>query len=376
MREVELLLGRFKQFADQLEQIDIRMSDPVTLQDMATYQRLAKERSGLVDRVEKFNVFRKLCQELERLEALLSAGIDDKEFLALVQEELPGLRQRQRQMTEELEDYLLAPDPRQDKDIIMEIRAGTGGDEAALFAADLFRMYRYYAEQCGFKVEIMSASPTELGGYKEIIFSVEGRGAYRKFHFESGVHRVQRVPSTEASGRIHTSAVSVAVLPEAEEVDVQIKPQDIKVDVFRSMGAGGQSVNTTDSAVRITHLATGMVVICQDERSQLKNRAKAMKVLCARLMDAAVREQDAKISQERRTQIGSGDRSEKIRTYNFPDRRVTDHRIGLTVYRIEQVLEGDLEEIITALLRAERTLKLGKSFNQNGKDGTIASNER
>ena len=376
MREVELLLGRFKQFADQLEQIDIRMSDPVTLQDMATYQRLAKERSGLVDRVEKFNVFRKLCQELERLEALLSAGIDDKEFLALVQEELPGLRQRQRQMTEELEDYLLAPDPRQDKDIIMEIRAGTGGDEAALFAADLFRMYRYYAEQCGFKVEIMSASPTELGGYKEIIFSVEGRGAYRKFHFESGVHRVQRVPSTEASGRIHTSAVSVAVLPEAEEVDVQIKPQDIKVDVFRSMGAGGQSVNTTDSAVRITHLATGMVVICQDERSQLKNRAKAMKVLCARLMDAAVREQDAKISQERRTQIGSGDRSEKIRTYNFPDRRVTDHRIGLTVYRIEQVLEGDLEEIITALLRAERTLKLGKSFNQNGKDGTNASNER
>jgi len=258
----------------------------------------------------------------------------------------------------EIEDLLLEDDPDADKNIIIEIRAGTGGQEASLFAADLFRMYSKYAAGQGWSVETLSSSVSEAGGFKEIVFGVNGNGVYRKMKFESGVHRVQRVPVTEASGRIHTSTVSVAVLPEAEDVDIKIDPKDLRVDVFRSSGAGGQSVNTADSAVRITHIPSGIVVQCQDERSQLKNKNKAMKVLRARLLDKAVTEQHDKIARERKTQIGTGERSEKIRTYNYPDRRITDHRIGLTVHNLENVLEGDLEEIIMELLKQEKDLKL------------------
>ena len=276
----------------------------------------------------------------------------------MAKEELLGLKKKRPGLEKGIEELLLEDDPDADKNIIVEIRAGTGGQEASLFAADLFRMYSKYAAAQGWKAEMLSSSLSEAGGFKEVVFGVDGNGVYRKMKFESGVHRVQRVPVTEASGRIHTSTVSVAVLPEAEEVDIKIDSKDLKVDVFRSSGAGGQSVNTADSAVRITHIPTGIVVQCQDERSQLKNKNKAMKVLRARIMDKAVTEQQQKIAKERKTQIGTGERSEKIRTYNYPDRRITDHRIGFTVHNLENVLEGDLEEVIMALLKQEKDLRL------------------
>ncbi|MDD5745666.1 MAG: peptide chain release factor 1 [Candidatus Omnitrophica bacterium] len=360
MRNNELFFARFKEFEDRFQYIEQQMSDPAVAGNVSGYQKLAKERAGLLERIEKYREFLKLREEIDRLEIIVREAKEEEDFLALVRDELAALKAREQTIFTELEEYLIEQDPNADKDIIMEIRAGTGGEEAALFAADLYRMYTHYAVACGLKVELLNSNPTQLGGLKEVIFSIEGKGAYKRFKFESGVHRVQRVPTTEASGRIHTSAVSVAVLPEAEEMDVQINPNDIKVDVYCSSGAGGQSVNTTYSAVRITHMPTGIVVTCQDERSQIKNRAKAIKVLRARLLDHAQQEQEARITSERRSQIGTGDRSEKIRTYNFPDRRVTDHRIGLTLYKIEQILEGDLEDVVSGLQEAERRLKLEK----------------
>ncbi|MFH1459943.1 MAG: peptide chain release factor 1 [Candidatus Omnitrophota bacterium] len=358
MQNKEFILKKFKEFNDRFQFLENRMSDPEVIKNVSEYKKFAKERANLAQRINKFREFERTNNEINRLELILKAGKDEPDFLELVLEELNSLKTAFNQLYTELEEFLIEADPQAEKNIIMEIRAGTGGEEAALFVTDLYRMYSHYADKCGFKVDVIASSPTALGGLKEVIFSVEGNRVYKKFKFESGIHRVQRVPRTEASGRIHTSAVSVAVLPEAEEMDIQINPNDLKVDVYRSTGAGGQSVNTTDSAVRMTHLPTGIVVTCQDERSQIKNRAKALKVLRARLLDHAITEQESKISNQRRMQIGSGDRSEKIRTYNFPDRRVTDHRIGLTLYKIEQILEGDLEELIFGLMQAEKQLKL------------------
>lgn len=358
-------MRKFKEFEERFQLLEQQMSLPEVIKNTANFQKVAKERAFLFERVEKYGKFKKTNEEIQRLEQLIKEGKEEKEFLQLVEEELQQLKSKQKELVAKLEEYLIEEDPNENKNIIMEIRAGTGGEEAALFVADLYRMYTKYATTCGLKIEIMNSSPSQLGGFKEIIFSIEGKGAYKKFKYESGVHRVQRVPTTEASGRIHTSAVSLAVLPEAEEVDVEINPNDLKIDVFRATGPGGQGVNTTDSAVRISHLPSGIVVSCQDERSQLKNKAKALKVLRARLLDKAKYEQESKISQERRLQIGTGDRSEKIRTYNFPDRRVTDHRIGLTLYKIEQILEGDLEELVGALTLAERQLKLNAKSGGN-----------
>jgi peptide chain release factor 1 len=275
---------------------------------------------------------------------------DDDELKEIVREEMPQLKERLTGLEKTLRSLLLPKDPNDEKNVFLEIRAGTGGDEAGLFAGDLFRMYARYAERCGWKVDVVSSSPAGgMGGFKEIIALIEGRGAYSRLKYESGVHRVQRVPVTEAQGRIHTSAVTVAILPEAKEVDIQIDPNDLRIDVYHSSGHGGQSVNTTDSAVRITHLPTGMIVTCQDEKSQHKNKAKAMKVLRARLLDIMVQKQNAEISESRKSQVGSGDRSERIRTYNFPQGRMTDHRIGLTLYNLENFLEGDIQGAINAL---------------------------
>ncbi|MFH1062083.1 MAG: peptide chain release factor 1 [Candidatus Omnitrophota bacterium] len=353
-----LLFSKLKEFEDRFKLLENQMSDPAVIKDISGYRKIAIERSELSDKIALFTNYKNNYEEISRLEMILQESSEEQEFLDLVDEELKVLKQKHTKFIERIEEFLIEPDPNDDKNIIIEIRAGTGGEEAALFAADLYRMYAYYADKCGFKVEVINSSPTPIGGFKEIIFSLEGIKAYKRFKFESGIHRVQRVPSTETSGRIHTSAVSVAVLPEAEEKDIIINPQDLKVDVYRSSGAGGQSVNTTDSAVRITHLPTGVVVTCQDERSQIKNRAKALKVLRARLLDHAQLEQASKISQDRKKQVGSGDRSEKIRTYNFPDRRVTDHRISLTLYKIEQILAGDLDELVSGLQNAEKELKL------------------
>lgn len=361
MQNKQLLFNKFKGFQERFQFLENQMADPEIIKDIALYRKLTKERAGLCERIEKFQELEKVEKEITRLEKIVNEDQEEKEFLKLVDSELGVLRKKQEDFYCEFEKFLIEPDPRDTKDVIVEIRAGTGGEEAALFVADLYRMYTYYAAKFGFKVEIINSNPTPIGGFKEMIFSVEGAGAFRQFKFESGVHRVQRVPSTETSGRIHTSAVSVAVFPEAEEMEITINPADLKIDVYRSTGAGGQSVNTTDSAVRITHMPSGIVVTCQDERSQIKNKAKAFKVLRARLLDKAQRDQESKIKQDRRMQIGTGDRSEKIRTYNFPDRRVTDHRVGITLYKIDQILEGNLGELISHLAEAEKKLKLDKA---------------
>lgn len=348
---------RLKEIEERFCELTRLLSEPQ--KDVSLYKEYAKERAVLSPIVDTFNEYKEVEREI-RDACELVANEEDEELKALAQEELEKLGLRRKELEDGLNLFLLPREPNDDRNAIMEIRAGTGGDESALFAADLFRMYSKYIQTEGWKMELIGSHPTEIGGFKEVIFGVSGEGAYGRLKYEAGGHRVQRVPVTETSGRIHTSAATVAVLPEADGVEVQIKPEEIRLDVFRSSGPGGQSVNTTDSAVRITHLPTGIVVTCQDERSQHKNRAKAMRVLRARLFDKMQQEERVKESQLRRHQVGSGDRSEKIRTYNYPQRRVTDHRVNLTLYKLDQILEGDLDELVSALSQADREERLKK----------------
>lgn len=343
---------KLQQAEKRFRELSDRLTHPDTFSNSAELQRISKEHADLEPLASKIQEFRKVVVERDEARHLIEGS--DPELKQLAQIELPQHEKNIEKLERELKQLLLPKDPHGDRNALIEIRAGTGGDEAALFAADLFRMYSRYIEKIGMKLELIDSSSTPIGGFKEIIFMVLGRGAFGKFRFESGTHRVQRVPATEASGRIHTSAATVAVLPEVDEVEVQIKDSDLRIDTFCSSGAGGQSVNTTYSAVRITHLPSGIVVQCQDERSQLKNKAKAMKVLYARLQEKADQEAQAHISATRKSQVGSGDRSEKIRTYNFPQNRVTDHRIGLTLYQLDKVLDGSLDEFMEALAMARQ----------------------
>ena len=349
-----MLIDRLKNIANEYQELETRLSDPEIIKNQEQYQLLAKQHAELAPLMKTFRTYQQVEQELETNQTLLKTE-SDEEIKELAREEIQLLKDKLTALEEELRFLLLPQDPNDEKNILLEIRAGTGGEEAALFAADLFRMYSRYAERHHLKMEILSYNPTGIGGLKEVIALIAGEKVYSRLKYESGVHRVQRVPVTESQGRIHTSAVTVAILPEAEDVDVQINPEELRVDVFRSSGPGGQSVNTTDSAVRITHLPTGLVVTCQDEKSQHKNKAKAMKVLQARLYDMMAQEQQQKMAQDRKSQVGSGDRSERIRTYNFPQGRVTDHRLGLTLYRLESFLDGDLDEMLDALVSYYRT---------------------
>ncbi len=354
------MFQKLDQVEERFREIEQLLADPKTLANPKEMQKLARERAEISKLVETYQVYKRVKEEIQESQGLLLES--DEEMRELAKAELQTLKERLAGLEEELKILLLPKDPRDEKNIFLEIRAGTGGEEAALFAAALFRMYSKFAEKKRWRVEVMSENPTGLGGFKEIIALMEGKGVYSVLKHESGVHRVQRVPVTEGSGRIHTSAVTVAVLPEADEVEVEINPNDLRIDVYRSSGPGGQSVNTTDSAVRITHIPTGMVVTCQDEKSQHKNKAKALKVLRARLLDKLMEEQRTEISEQRKSQVGSGDRSERVRTYNFPQNRMTDHRINLTLYRLDSVMEGDLDEMtntLTAHYRAE-ALKSGQ----------------
>ncbi|MDP8246665.1 MAG: peptide chain release factor 1 [Candidatus Tritonobacter lacicola] len=344
---------------DRLKELESLLSDPDVLSSYGKYKEFAREHAGVKRICNLYVEYEKVMRELEQGKSILEQDEEEEDFLELARHEVEDLSKKKAKLELDLISALLPDSGADKKNIIVEIRAGAGGDEAALFAADLFRMYTRYCEMNSWKVEPMASRPTELGGFKEVIFSVEGEGVYGKLKYESGVHRIQRVPATESSGRIHTSAVSVVVLPEPEEIDIKIDPKDLRIDTFRSSGPGGQSVNTMDSAVRITHIATGTVVQCQDEKSQHKNKVKAMRVLKARLLKQLKDERDEKISEERRSQISSGDRSAKIRTYNFPQSRVTDHRIGLTVHSLEKVMDGELDRITSGLMRADYESVLG-----------------
>lgn len=352
------MLEKLKEIEQKYINIENRMAQPEVYSDVAAYAKLAREQKELTPVVEVFRRYRRLENTATEARELLDAGTDDPQFKELLREEYESAKAEMEKVTEELKVLLLPKDPNDEKNVIVEIRGGAGGDEAALFAYNLYRMYTMYAETKRWKTEIANINETEIGGIKEVSFVIEGDGAYSRLKFESGVHRVQRVPDTEASGRIHTSTVTVAVLPEIDEVDFQINPTDLQIDTYRSSGAGGQHVNKTESAIRITHLPTGTVVECQDERSQHKNKDKAMKILASRLYDAQCQKQAAEIAAERKSQVGTGDRSERIRTYNFPQGRVTDHRIGLTLYKIEQIMNGDLDELIDALVTADQAEKL------------------
>lgn len=354
------MFENLKDKRDRYIELQKLISDPKVIQNNTLYQKYAKELSGLTTIAARYEEYAKVSTELEQIEKELQDKNHDEEYLELAEREREDLKVRLSQIVVDLEGMLFEEDDDTTRDIIMEIRAGTGGIEAGLFTANLFRMYSKYAARKGWKIEAISLNLTEKGGYKEAIFSVSGRNVYGNMKFESGTHRVQRVPETEASGRIHTSAATVAVMPEAEEVEVDINPKDLRIDVFRAGGRGGQHVNVTDSAVRITHIPSGLIVSCQDERSQHKNKSKAMRVLRARLLDKYKQDQHQKRADDRKKQVGTGDRSEKIRTYNFPDRRVTDHRIGLTLHKLESILEGDLDEIINALKQEEKAKRLGK----------------
>ncbi len=351
------MLERLEAVEDKFIKIEQAMSDPEVLGRPQEYQKLVKEHAEIAPIVEAYRKYKEIERQIEDNEILLREE-KDPEMRELIKQDIEELTEKKEATLHQLKIMLLPKDPNDEKNVILEIRAGTGGEEAALFAADLFRMYARYAEDKGWKLEVLDKHVSEMGGFKEIIASIHGKGAYSRLKFERGVHRVQRIPVTESQGRIHTSAVTVAVLPEAEEVDVEIDPSDLRIDVFRSSGPGGQSVNTTDSAVRITHIPTGIVVTCQDEKSQHKNKAKALKVLRSRLLDLKRQEQETKIAQERRQQVGTGDRSERIRTYNFPQNRVTDHRINLTLYKLEEVLNGSLDEIIDSLITFYQTEEL------------------
>lgn len=342
----------------KFEEINEKLCDPQVVSDIEQYTSLMKEIKNLTPVVEKFREYKKLKESYDEAKMLLDEGGLEKDFREMVQQEYEEAGENMEKAEQELKVLLLPKDPNDDRNVIVEIRGGAGGEEAALFAGTLFRMYSMYAETKGWKPEILSSNPTELGGFKEVSFMIEGEGAYSRFKFESGVHRVQRVPETESQGRIHTSTVTVAVLPEAQEVDVEINPADLQIDTYRSGGAGGQHVNKTESAIRITHIPTGTVVECQDERSQYKNKDRAMKILRSRILEAEQEKQNAEIAGARRLQVGTGDRSERIRTYNYPQGRVSDHRIGLTLYRLEAILNGDLDELIDVLITAETAEKL------------------
>lgn len=343
------MLEKLQSLEDKYNELTELLSTPEVINDQGRFQKYAKAHADLNDIVAAFIEYKKVLQQTQDIRQMLEEN-DDEEFKQMLVEEAEELRVKKEDLEQQLKILLLPKDPNDEKSVIMEIRAGTGGEEAALFAQDLFRMYSRYAEIKGWKIDIMDSNYTDIGGIKEIIFVIDGHGVYSKLKYESGVHRVQRIPTTESGGRIHTSAATVAVLPEAEEVEVEIDPNDLRIDVYCSSGPGGQSVNTTQSAVRITHVPTGIVVTCQDEKSQHKNKAQALRVLRARLKEVIEEEKNAELAGTRKSQVGSGDRSERIRTYNFPQGRVSDHRINLTLHKLEMVLEGQLEEIIDALI--------------------------
>ncbi len=351
------MIDKLQAIEDKYEDLSHMISDPEIINDQAQWQKLIKEHANLEQIVIKYREYKDVLQGIEDSKTMLEDDLD-KEFEAMVKLELSELQEKQEVLEQELKVLLLPKDPNDDKSVIVEIRGAAGGEEAALFAGSLFRMYTRYAERQGWKIDMLSSNATDIGGYKEVIFEIDGKGAYSKLKYESGAHRVQRVPDTEASGRIHTSTATVAVLPEAEDVEVEINANDLRIDVFRSGGHGGQSVNTTDSAVRITHLPTGLVVSCQDEKSQLKNKEKALKVLKSRLLEAEIERHNAAIASDRKSQVGTGDRSERIRTYNFPQGRVTDHRIGLTMYQLDSFMDGDITEMIDALITSAQAEKL------------------
>ena len=343
---------------DRFAELEQKIADPSVISDQELWRKLCKEHSDITPIVGKYREYKALNENISEAKEMLMDSSLDKDDKIMIEEEIADSKKQIENVSEELKILLLPKDPNDEKNVIIEIRGGTGGDEAALFAADLLRMYSMYAETRRWKVEILSSNETDIGGYKEVTFSINGDSAYSRLKFESGVHRVQRIPSTESGGRIHTSAATVAVLPEVEDVEVEINPNDLRIDVFRAGGPGGQCVNTTDSAVRITHIPTGVVVSCQDEKSQHKNKDKAMKILRSRVYDMMIEQQNNAISQERKSQVGSGDRSERIRTYNYPQGRVTDHRIGLTIHRLDSVMNGDLDEIIDALITTDQSEKL------------------
>ncbi|MDD5952754.1 MAG: peptide chain release factor 1 [Oscillospiraceae bacterium] len=351
-------------FEDRYEEINQKLYDPTIVSDQKQYAELMKEHKNITPIVETYRAYKKAEEGYTEAKTMLSEGGLDKDFKEMVEQELEDSKAKMETLGDELKILLLPRDPNDDRNVIVEIRGGAGGEEAALFSGVLFRMYSMYAETQGWKVDVMNSNETELGGYKEICFMITGDGAYSKLKYESGVHRVQRVPETETQGRVHTSTATVAVLPEAEDVEIEINPADLQIDTYRASGAGGQHVNKTESAIRITHLPTGLIVECQDERSQFKNKDKAMKILRSRLYEAEQEKQNAEFAAERRSQVGTGDRSERIRTYNYPQGRITDHRIGLTLYKFDDILNGNLTELIDALITADRAAKL-----QNAVDG-------
>ncbi len=353
------MFDRLDEIETKFEQLSHKVNDPAVIAEQATWRELMKEHSSLSEIVEKYRAYKQINGAIADAKELLESGDEDMQQLA--KDELKELNEQLEVTKDEMKVLLLPKDPNDEKNVIVEIRGGAGGDEAALFAGVLYRMYTMYAEKRRFKTEILSMNESDIGGFKEVVFMIQGKGAYSRLKYESGVHRVQRIPVTESGGRIHTSTVTVAVLPEAEEVDVEINMNDVRIDVFRSSGNGGQSVNTTDSAVRVTHMPTGIVISCQDEKSQLKNKDKALKVLRAKLFDLEQAKQHAEVSAERRSQVGTGDRSERIRTYNYPQGRVTDHRVGLTLHRLEIILDGDLDEIMDTLITYDQTKKLGET---------------
>ena len=356
------MLEKLKSLNERFDIVSELISDAEVIADRDRWRDLCREHSELSPIIDEYNRYKELISTKDEDKALLESETD-KELLEMLRLELEDTETAIRESEDKIKLLLIPKDPNDEKNVSMEIRGGTGGEEAALFAGSLMRMYSMYADTMGWRLEILSSNPTELGGYKEISFLIEGKGAYSRLKYESGVHRVQRVPETESGGRIHTSAVTVAVLPEIEEIEFEINKNDIRIDVFRAGGPGGQCVNTTDSAVRITHLPTGIVVSCQDEKSQLQNKEKAMKILRSRIFEAMEEERNRALASERKSQVGSGDRSERIRTYNFPQSRITDHRINLTIYRLEQFLDGDLDEVIDALITSDRAAKLSAGEN-------------
>lgn len=359
------MFDKLQMAEDRYEEINHKLSDPSVIANQDEYRRLMKEHSDLGEIVEKYREYKKVKKDIDDAREILQDKQTEQEFREMVQLELKDCEEQVEGIEKELKILLVPKDPNDDRSVIVEIRGGAGGEEAALFAAVLFRMYTRYAERKRWKVEMLDSNPTELGGFKEVVFAIEARGAYSRLKFESGVHRVQRVPSTEASGRIHTSTITVAVLAEVDDVEVDINPVDLQIDTYRAGGAGGQHINKTESAIRITHMPSGIVVTCQDERSQHKNKDKAMKVLRSKLYEMAQEQQNSEVAQARRSQVGTGDRSERIRTYNYPQGRVTDHRIGLTLYKLDEIVDGDIDDIIDALITTDQSQKLGSGAGED-----------